>query len=496
MSYVLLGLGALLFYYTTTSVASWWRLRHYPGPFLATFSWIWLTLVSQSGHSDEHYLKVKRKYKSPLIRIAPDFLFTDNADIIRYINGVRSPYVRDDWYRGFTVNPYVPSMLSMVDEKAHHSLKSRTNPAYYGRDVPGLEAGLDSQILGLKNLIRQQYLSTETNLKPIDLSRSIQYCTYDAITRIGFGQEWGFLKANKDIDNFISTVTVASPFIQLCTDIPAARSLFMNKFMLKLMGPKYTDKTGLGNLMRVCREVVEKRFGGELGDGRDLLGSFIHRGLSKEECEAEIPTLVIAGSDTTAGVIRSGLLHLMTSHKAYQRLQSEIDDAIRNGKASSPITHVEAKELPYLQAVIWESMRICPPSQLLMPKVVPPGGDVLLGKYHVPAGTRIGVNAMAVQRDTEVFGEDVELFRPERFTEATPEKRLRMEHQVELSWGYGRYMCSGKLVAQMKMNKMFFELLRDFDFQLVNPQKPWTRHVNIVYHISDMWVKVTERENS
>lgn len=103
-------------------------------------------------------------------------------------------------------------------------------------------------------------------------------------------------------------------------------------------------------------------------------------------------------------------------------------------------------------------MRICPPSQLLMPKVVPPGGDVLLGKYHVPAGTRIGVNVMALQRDVQVFGEDVEVFRPERFTEATAEKRLQMERQVELSWGVGRYSCSGKLIAQMKMNKIFFEV--------------------------------------
>lgn len=51
---------------------------------------------------------------------------------------------------------------------------------------------------------------------------------------------------------------------------------------------------------------------------------------------------------------------------------------------------------------------------------------------------------MIFQCDTEVFGEDVELFQHERFTKATPEKRLRTEHPVELSWGY---VCSGKLVA-------------------------------------------------
>lgn len=102
---------------------------------------------------------------------------------------------------------------------------------------------------------------------------------------------------------------------------------------------------------RVSREAAQKRLGlgGELGDGGDLLASFVYRGLTMEECEAEIPTLVIAGSDTTAGVVRSGLLHLMTCHRAYQCLQAEIDDAVKTGKASSPITYLEAKELPYLQ---------------------------------------------------------------------------------------------------------------------------------------------------
>ncbi|KAM7198972.1 Cytochrome P450 [Rhypophila sp. PSN 637] len=495
MAYILIGFLALLSFYMITALASWYRLRHFPGPILATFSWIWLTFACQSGRSDEIYLAMRRKYKAPLIRIAPDFLFTDNAEVIRHINGARSPYVRDDWYRGFTVNPYVPSMLSATDEKTHNFLKSKTNPGYYGRDVPGLETGINTQISSLKSYIRDRYISTATQLRSMDLGKAIEYYALDAITKVGFGKEWGFLQADEDLNSFVETVSTVTPFIQLCTDIPFARNLFMSSFMLKLVGPKYTDKKGFGNLMRVSREAIQKRFGGEQGKGQDLLDSFIRRGLSMAECEAEIPTLIIAGSDTTAGVIRSGLLHLMTSPKAYHRLQAEIDDAIRTGKVSAPITHVEARGLPYLQAVIYEAIRINPPNQILMPKVVPAGGDVLLGKYHVPAGTKIGVNSMAVQRDTAVFGDDVNFFRPERFLEApTLEKRLEMERQVDLSWGYGRYICSGKLVAQMELNKVFFELLRDFDFQLVNPQAPWTRRLHIVYFVKDMWVKVSERD--
>jgi cytochrome P450 len=67
----------------------------------------------------------------------------------------------------------------------------------------------------------------------------------------------------------------------------------------------------------------------------------------------------------------------------------EIDDGIANGKISSPITDDEAKQLPYLQAIIKEGLRICPPVSGLMDKEVPPGGDTI-DDVFVPSGTKIG----------------------------------------------------------------------------------------------------------
>ena len=57
----------------------------------------------------------------------------------------------------------------------------------------------------------------------------------------------------------------------------------------------------------------------------------------------------VAGSDTTATAIRATLLNLVTSKRVYEKLQREIDDAAAQGRISSPITHEEAKQLPYLQ---------------------------------------------------------------------------------------------------------------------------------------------------
>jgi cytochrome P450 len=102
-------------------------------------------------------------------------------------------------------------------------------------------------------------------------------------------------------------------------------------------------------------------------------------------------------------------------------------------------------------------MRYHPPVFTLLPKIVPPEGDTLLGRF-VPGGTRIAVNAWGMMRQRRIFGDDVDVFRPERWTDASGEKRIEMERTCELIFGIGRYMCAGKTVAFMELNKIFVEV--------------------------------------
>jgi cytochrome P450 len=152
------------------------------------------------------------------------------------------------------------------------------------------------------------------------------------------------------------------------------------------------------------------------------------------------------------------MLYIITSPHVYSTLQAEIDRAILESKISSPVvTDNEARELPYLQAVVKEGFRIFPPGTGLMAKQVPPGGDKINGAF-VPAGTKIGVNMWALLRRKDVFGVDSEVFRPERWLEASAEDLQKMETVSELVWGYGKYVCLGKSVALIELNKIFVEV--------------------------------------
>lgn len=95
----------------------------------------------------------------------------------------------------------------------------------------------------------------------------------------------------------------------------------------------------------------------------------------------------------------------------------------------------------------------------LVMKEVPPGGDTIDGHF-VPAGTRIAHNTLAVQRRRDIFGDDADVFQPERWLGIDAERRQLMMQTTELVFGYGRWGCSGKPVAFLELNKVFVEVCR------------------------------------
>lgn len=189
-----------------------------------------------------------------------------------------------------------------------------------------------------------------------------------------------------------------------------------------------------------------------------MLGAFIRHGLSQDEAAGEALLQIVAGSDTSAGTIRAVILSVVTNALVYRKLQAEIDDAVKNGKVSPPIADVEARDLPYLQAVIKEGLRVMPPASGAMFKQVPLGGDIVDGVF-LPGGTQIGESPLGTQHSKSIYGADADLFRPERWTEASAEKAIEMTSSVDLCFfHHGKYECLGKSVAFMEFNKLFVEV--------------------------------------
>ena len=63
-----------------------------------------------------------------------------------------------------------------------------------------------------------------------------------------------------------------------------------------------------------------------------------------------------------------------------------------------------------------------------------------------------------MHRNTDVFGPDAHVFRPERWFDVPAPRLRRMEQSAELVFGYGRFKCLGQAIAMMELNKIYVEV--------------------------------------
>ena len=163
----------------------------------------------------------------------------------------------------------------------------------------------------------------------------------------------------------------------------------------------------------------------------------------------------MAGSDTTVTALRATLLFIITNPKVYHKVQDELDrNAAAHGSVDESVivSDTQTGNLVYLRACIRESIRVMPPAFAMLQKQVPLEGDTIDGRF-VPGGTRIGTCVYGIVRSKEIFGEDADLFRPERWLEADAERLKRMTTAADIVFGSGRYHCLGKTVAMFELRK-------------------------------------------
>jgi cytochrome P450 len=75
----------------------------------------------------------------------------------------------------------------------------------------------------------------------------------------------------------------------------------------------------------------------------------MQHGLNQDECEAEALLALVAGSETTASVLRTSMLHLLSTAHVYQKLKAVIKQCVEAGTVSSPISIAQAQDIPYLR---------------------------------------------------------------------------------------------------------------------------------------------------
>lgn len=300
----------------------------------------------------------------------------------------------------------------------------------------------------------------------MDIGEKIQFFTLDVISKIGFGEAFGDLETDTDQHELIKATKAGFNLIAFTAAFGLVRYL-QQPFIARLLGPSEKDKTGIGRMIHIARNLIDSRLAKPFEGRSDMMASFIRHGLSKDDLITESVLQIVAGSDTTATAIRSILLYIITHPPVYNKLKKEIDNSLTSRSVSMKlgiVSDATLRTLPYLQAVVREGLRIHPAITDVVPKKVPNGGDTVCidgNQVFLPEGTDISYSVWSVQHDKAMFGQDADFFRPERWLldeEADKETLLAMRRTTDMIFGSGKYQCLGKPVAWMEITKVLFEV--------------------------------------
>lgn len=200
-----------------------------------------------------------------------------------------------------------------------------------------------------------------------------------------------------------------------------------------------------------------------LMQGKDAKGE----PLDREELTAEALTQLIAGSDTTSNTSCAILYYILRTPHVLPKLQKELDEA--DFPTGTVPSYEAVKDLPYVAAVINETMRIHSTSSLGLPRLVPawspenpnPKPVEILG-YSFPPGTALSVPSYTIHHSKEIWGDDADEFVPERWEESRLTQRQK---DAFIPFSYGPRACVGRNVAEMELKCIIGTVFRNFEFR-------------------------------
>jgi retinoid hydroxylase len=216
--------------------------------------------------------------------------------------------------------------------------------------------------------------------------------------------------------------------------------------------------------MQASRQVLDEIVFGEIArhranpdpERRDILSLLVGvRGeggeaFSDREIRDQVMTLMFAGHDTSTSTL-TFMMHELARHPdVVARLCEEQDQVL--GGATPTIDQLE-REMPYLDMVLDEVLRLYPPAWIGPRRAV---REFEFGGYTVPRGAYVNYCSWASHRLPEVFP-DPEAFIPERFTR---ERKTALPRGAYVPFGAGSRICIGKRFGQTEVKLVATMLLQ------------------------------------
>ncbi|KAH9678277.1 cytochrome p450 family 706 subfamily a polypeptide 3-related [Citrus sinensis] len=182
--------------------------------------------------------------------------------------------------------------------------------------------------------------------------------------------------------------------------------------------------------------------------------------LSMDQIKALFMDVAIGSTDTTSITVEWAMSELLQKPEVMRKARNELEQVVAR---DSVVEEFHLAKLPYLEAIVKETLRLHPPAPLLTSRR--PSATSNLSGYTIPKGSTIFINAWAIQRNPEVW-ENPQDFQPDRFLEDVKIGDFRGNNFNYLPFGSGRRICPGIPLAEKIVPHVLANLLHLFEWSL------------------------------
>jgi len=289
----------------------------------------------------------------------------------------------------------------------------------------------------------------------VDVPGDMTRLTLDTIGLCGFGYRFNSFYRT-DLHPYVQNmVDVLDAAMEISTGAASPHELIENKVVTK----KISEMNALVDEVIATREAN----GGE--GKQDLLQLMIDgvdkttgEGLDPVTIRYEINTFLIAGHETTSGMLSFVVYFLLKHPEVLAKAQAEADRVFGTDTSVLP-TYEQVRDLTYISMVMKETLRLWPTAPGFTRR--PLQSDLLAGTWPIEPTDVIRVITPLLHRDPAVWGDDVDDFRPERFA---PELEAKLPPNAYKPFGTGQRACIGRQFALHEAALVLGMLLQRFSF--------------------------------
>ena len=452
MGLVLIWTGASVLYALVFVIyrAFFHPLSRVPGPFLASMTYLYQFYYNNLCSNSSFYLQIEKLHKQygPVVRISPHEVHLSDPVHHHTIHRVGTKFTKDPvYYRYSFLSPL--SMFTTQDNALHRARRAVLAPLFTRARVLELEHIVQNKVSKLCSRMQELVASSQ----PVDLFHAVRCISLDTITQYAFDNCRNLLDTPNFAAPALDAMKKGQPRLWELQQFPWIVKLRQApKWVLKIVSPATASSFARRAVIDAQVRNVQRRViaGEKPADNRRTIfhqlldpNAADGHGVPPIEAMSDEAGIIVAAAGETVGIsLTMAFYRVLANERVRETLLAELKAAFPDREVE--LKFAELEKLPYLTAVLKESLRLGFPLPGRLPRIVPEGGADFNG-YHIPAGMAVSMSQWMQHRNEAIFPEPM-TFEPSRWLSETAKETGGPEDYF-IPFGRGSRVCLGMTLA-------------------------------------------------